>query len=144
MKPTPTLTAAPGYDTEQLRGLHVLKPGEYLQLPEHFQGTNRVWARPGDVIDFDDEYYRVLAAGHARKLEPAPKGVKATEVSDPRVTSHRKHWIEARERSLRLTAEEDAARQAARESGASAGIEAPQGPKRKGKANQPEEAAPAA
>ena len=62
----------------EMRGLWVVLPGKFLHVPRQVEGVDRVWARPGGIIDADDPFVRKSLEGQEYKLAKLPKGETGT------------------------------------------------------------------
>jgi hypothetical protein len=52
----------------------------WLHIPNGIGGRERIWLRPGQILDADDSFVARSIRGQEYKLEPAPANSKPTEI----------------------------------------------------------------
>lgn len=73
-KDRPTKGQAERIDAADMRGLWEVLPGKFLHVPRTVEGLDRVWAKPGGVVDADDPFVRKHLEGQEYKLRRATTG----------------------------------------------------------------------
>ena len=66
-----------------MTNLHRVRPGRFLSYPDDGIKNANVCG-PGDVIDLADAFMAFVCARQLNKLEPAPEGAVATDLSKDR------------------------------------------------------------
>jgi hypothetical protein len=116
--------------TEPARRLLQVKPGKFVYLPSRLitqqRGKDRIWLKPGVVIDATDPFVTHCLLGQDFKLGPAPAGAQpdAQAMAHPLIRAYRKELARKAE-PPKPNPKKEAAKAAAAQVGLSAGIQAP-------------------